>query len=167
MNKPIILEKVTKVIYNGASLNEKELESFFNRRKRSMTFIIESEYIRKIIQRNYGKIEIHLNNKEIKTVYGKILTLEKAENVYYIGIDLDNKEKIQEIGFMNREIVESCIFLNKLYKNNVIFPDLKVLLNNNENYVKIPFYNEDEELVCYKIMTRNEALGIKKKEYLN
>lgn len=162
MRKPIVLEKITKVIYKGASLNEKELESFFNRRKRSMVFIIESEYIKKIVQRNYGKIEIYLNNKEVKTVYGKILTLEKSDGVYYIGINLDNDAEIKNIGFMYREVVESCIFLNRLYKNKVIFPDLKLLLNNNENYVKIPFYNEDEELVCCKIMTRNKALGIKK-----
>lgn len=167
MSKPIILEKITNVIYKGSYLNDKDLESFFNKRKRGMTFIIENKYINKIIQRNYGKIEIYLENKDVKTIYGKILTLEKANGTYYVGIDIDNKDKIKEVGFTNRELVEASLFLENLYKNEVIFPDLKVLLGNNDNYVQIPFYNEDDELVCYKIMTRKEALGIKKKEFLN
>ena len=166
MSKPLILDKITNVIYKGSYLNDKDLESFFNKRKRGMTFIIENKYIKKIIQRNYGKIEIFFNNEEKKIISGKILTLEKAEGVYYIGIDIDNIENIKEVGFVNREIVEASIFLSRLYQNEVIFPDLKVLLNNNDNYVQIPFYNEEDELVCYKIMTRKEALGIKKKELL-
>lgn len=167
MSKSQILEKITNVIYKGSYLNDKDLESFFNKRKRGMTFIIENKYIKKIIQRNYGKIEVHLNNKDVKTIYGKILTLEKSDDNYFIGIDLEDIKNIKKIGFFNREVIEASIFLNKLYKNEVIFPDLKVLLNNNNDYVEIPFYNEEDELICYKIMSRKEALGIKKKELLN
>ena len=56
MSKPLILEKITNVIYKGSYLNDKDLESFFNKRKRGMTFIIENKYIKKIIQRYFLKM---------------------------------------------------------------------------------------------------------------
>lgn len=164
--KTAVLESVNKVIYKGSYLKNRDLEAFFNKRKRGMTFLIENKYIDKIIQRNYGKLEIHFHNEEIKTISGKILTLENAYDTYYIGIEIENKKNIKKIGFSHREIIEASLFLRKLYENEVIFPDLKVLLDNNEDYVTIPFYNEDEELVCCKYMTRKEALGIPKKEKL-
>jgi hypothetical protein len=165
-NKSNVLEKINKVIYNGSYLSNEDLESFFNRRKRGMTFILDNEYISKIKQRNYGKLEIYYKNKEIKTVTAKIITLEYSNDNYYIGIEVDNAEKITSLYFNNREMIEASLFLKKLYSNYVIFPDLHVLIDNNENYVKIPFYNEDEELVCYKIMSRKKALGIKRKQPL-
>ena len=164
--KPAILEPIKRVIYKGSYLNNEDLESFFNKRKRGMTFITDNKYINKIIQRNYGKIEVHLNNDQKEIITGKILTLENAYDQYYIGIEIENDSITNEIGFTHRELIEASIFLRKLYENEVIFPDLKVLLDNNDNYVTIPFYNEDDELVCCKYMTRKEALGIPKQNKL-
>jgi hypothetical protein len=159
-----VLEKLNYIYYKGEILTNEEIEKFFNRRKRSMSFDVDSQYIDKIEQRNYGYIEIYYKNGETKSISGKILSYEKAkyEDEFYLGINVSNEKELDKSHLLRTELAESLLFLKRVESMEAVYPDLSVLLTDNSKIVKIPFYNLDDELVFEQIMTREKALGVEK-----
>ena len=159
-----VMERIHSVFYRDKKLSQEETESFFNRRKRSMCFFIEHDLISHIEPEKYGYLKVTYKNGESKLFQGKIINYLKSNynEDFFIGINLDFQKELDDSLLTKKELMEATIFLQRYYCLTSVYPDLKVLIEDNSDYVKIPFYNEeDDELVFAQIMSREEALDIK------
>lgn len=157
-----VLEKINAVHYKGKLLNQEEIESFFNRRKRSMIFFVDNSEISKIEPCNYGYIDIFYKNGKTKKIYGKIVSYEKSkyDDSFYIGLEIGNEKDINENNLMRSQLTEAIIFLNRVnsFKNRETRLNLSLFHNNQDDIVKIPVMDITEHIIYSKLVSREEFL---------
>jgi hypothetical protein len=158
-----VLEKINSVMYKGEKIEEEMVEEFFNRRKRRMIFFIENELISHVKPENYGYIKIFYKDGKDVTIQGKIVNYAKSkyDEDYFLGISIVSRKDISKNNLTIKELTEACIFLKRYNNLDVVYPDLRVVLDSSSKVLEIPFYNCDDELVFIQMMSREQALGIK------
>lgn len=152
-----ILEKIKEVRLNSHIIDMEYAISVFSKKKKQLIFVLENGI--SINQGVFEDIKI-LKEDKLYNLVGKVESIEqfKESEDYYLGFYIHSENDLIKHDLKERLEVLSSLFLKRMLSYDYLLPERNSIILNKKDIFLVPFKNEEEEVVYYSAMTKQESI---------